>query len=118
MVSMLRKFVTGAAALLAALAVTAAALASSWHVAASKSASGDFAATAVSATVNHPNRIAVRFAGSGFAAWACSKGYSVSSYSRNFGSGFHELRHISGNSCQVTASVAGSRRVRVQILKR
>ena len=88
-------------------------------VVAQNSASGDFAVTATSATINHPHRIGVRFSGgSGLAVWACSKGFSVSSWSRNYGRGLHWLPYVGGKgSCNVTVSVGGSGRVGVQIIK-
>ena len=116
-----RRLATALAAALTILAIAAtAALASGWHVVKSKSASGDFAVTAIDATIHHPHRIAVRLTGgSGDAVWACDKGYSVSSYSRQYGPGLHQLPHVRGkDSCDVTASVGGEGRVRVQILKR
>jgi hypothetical protein len=114
-----RRFLAVAVAALIALALTATAFASGWRVVTSKSASGDFAATAVSATINHPHAIAVRFTASGMAVWACDQGVSVSSWSREYGAGLHQLPHVSGkDSCDVTASVSGERSVRVQILKR
>jgi hypothetical protein len=99
---------------------SAAAFASGWHVVKSKSASGDFAVTAISASIKHPHKIAVRFTGGdGNAVWACDKGFSVSSYSREYKAGLHQLPHVKGkNSCDITASVGGEGRVRVQILKK
>lgn len=93
----------------------------SWHVVKSKSVSGQFAVTATSATIKHPRGIAVRFLGSGVhgqAVWACSKGFSVASWTHGFGRGLHVLGHVSGkDSCNVTASVSGQGRITVQILK-
>ncbi len=113
---------TAVLTLITVLAIAGAASASSgWHVVAHRSASGGFAAAATSATVNHPHRIAISLThGSGFVAWACSKGYtSISSWSRNYGAGFHELSHVYGkDSCDLTASVGGSGRVTVEILTR
>jgi hypothetical protein len=113
-----------AAVLASALVISASASSSSaytWRVVKSKSASGQFAATAASATIRHPLGIAVRFRGtgvSGMAAWACTKGFSVSSWSRTYGRGLHVLGHVRGKgSCDVTASVAGAGRITVQILK-
>jgi hypothetical protein len=109
-----------------ALALTISASASSgsaytWRVVKSKTVSGQFAATAVSGTIRHPLGIAVRFRGtgvSGMAAWACTKGFSVSSWSRSYGRGLHALGHVRGKgSCDVTASIAGQGRITVQILK-
>ncbi len=105
--------------LLAGAALGASAL--RWHVVKSKSASGQFAATGTYTTINHPRGIAVRFLGSGaqgVAAWGCSKGFSISSWSRSYGRGFHVLGHVRGkDSCDVTASVSGEGRVTVQVLK-
>jgi hypothetical protein len=96
---------------------------STWRVVKSKSVRGQFAATAISATIKHPKGIAVRFTGpgaSGLAAWGCSKGISVSSWSHHYGKGFHALGHVRGkDSCNVTASIGGGPgRLTVQILKR
>jgi hypothetical protein len=95
---------------------------STWRVVKSKSVSGQFAATAISATIKHPKGIAVRFTGpgaKGMAVWGCSKGLSVSSWSRSYGKGLHILGHIRGkDSCHVVASVGGGPgRITVQILK-
>jgi hypothetical protein len=106
-----------------ALAVPAAFSANTytWRVVKSKSVSGEFAATGVSATIRHPRGIAVRFIGRGIrgtAAWGCSKGVSISSWHRTYGRGLHILGHVSGkDSCDVVASIAGRGRVTVQILK-
>jgi hypothetical protein len=96
----------------------ATAFASGWHVVSKKSASGDFAVTATDATIRHPHKIAVSFSGgSGTAVWACDKGFSVSSWSRNYRAGLHQLPHVRGkDSCDVTASVGGEGRVVVRIL--
>jgi|SRR5262245_45734015 len=106
-------------ALTAASSVSGTAL--SWRLVKSKSVSGQFAATGVSATIKHPRGIAVRFRGSGvhgMAAWGCSKGFSVSSWSRQYGAGFHTLPHVRGkDSCDVVASISGQGRITVQILK-
>jgi hypothetical protein len=71
---------------------------STWRVVKSKSVSGQFAATGISATIRHPKGIAVGYIGSGVqstAAWGCSKGISVSSWSRRYGKGLHVLAHVS-----------------------
>jgi hypothetical protein len=87
----------------------------------SKSVSGQFAATGISATIRHPRGIAVHYSGGGvqgLAVWGCSKGFSVASWSRHYGRGLHVLGHVTGkNSCNVTPSVSGQGRVTVQILK-
>jgi hypothetical protein len=82
------------------------------------SSSGAYAVTVTDATFNHPHRIAVRFSGgSGCVVWASDKGYSVGSWSRHYGRGLHWLAYVGGkDSCDVTASVGGSGRVKVQIL--
>lgn len=116
-----RRFAAALAAAVTLLAIAAtAAFGSGWHVVKSKSASGDFAITAISATINNPHKIAVRFTGgSGNAVWACDKGFSVSSYSREYKAGLHQLSHVKGkDSCDITASVGGEGHVRVQILKK
>ncbi len=112
------------ALVLALLAVPAvASAASGWRVVASKSVSGSFAVTAVSATVNHPKAIGIRFVGhvsSGSAVIACSKGFSVSANSRDFShAGTFALPMTRGaDSCNLTGSVGGSGRVTVQLLRR
>jgi len=112
-----------AAGLLLALAAASSVsgFALSWRVVKSKSVSGQFAATAVSATIKHPRGIAVRFRGSGvhgMAAWGCNKGISVASWSRQYGRGLHALPHVRGkDSCDVVASISGQGRITVQILK-
>lgn len=95
--------------------------ASTWRVVKSKTVSGQFAATAISATVKHPKGLAVRLTGTsvhGTASWACAKGFSVSSWGRSYGRGLHILGHVVGkDSCDVVASVGGQGRATVQILK-
>lgn len=88
------------------------------RVVAQNSASGGYAVTAASATINHPHRIGVRFSGgSGDAVWACSRGFSVSSWSRSYGRGLHWLPYVGGKAfCDVTVSVGGSGHVSVQVL--
>jgi hypothetical protein len=108
-----------ALALAAPTALTAST--STWRVVKSKSVSGQFAATGISATIKHPKGIAVSYVGSGVqgtAAWGCSKGISVSSWSRRYGKGLHVLGHVSGkDSCDVVASIAGRGRITVKIFK-
>lgn len=105
------------------VAGSAQAISSGWRVVKSRSVSGQFAATAVSATIKRPNGIAVRLKGgvsSGNAAIACSRGFSISSKSRSYSrAGFFVLPLMrKAESCEVVASVGGSGRVTVQILKR
>jgi hypothetical protein len=108
-----------ALALAAPTALTAST--STWRVVKSKSVSGQFAATGISATIKHPKGIAVSYIGSGVqgtVAWGCSKGISVSSWSRRYGKGLHVLGHVRGkDSCDVVASIAGRGRITVKILK-
>ncbi|MGH2441711.1 MAG: hypothetical protein ACRDFX_00925 [Chloroflexota bacterium] len=94
----------------------------SWHVVKRSSASGQFAVTAINATITRPHAIGVKFIGhvqTGDAVVACSKGFSISSNSRTYShAGFHRLPMTRGaDSCDVTASVGGSGKVTVQILK-
>jgi hypothetical protein len=92
-----------------------------WRVVKSKSVSGQFAVTATSAILRRPKGAAVRFTGrnaQGEVVWACSKGFSVASWSRSYRGGLHVLRHVRGkDSCNITASVSGEGRITVQILK-
>jgi hypothetical protein len=114
-----RSFSTLAVAVVVLAPASSVALAAGgWQVVATKTASGQFAATATNATVNHPSAIAVRLTGgSGLVVWACDSGDSVSSWSRNVSSGWHQLPHAAGRgSCDITASVGGTGRVSVQIL--
>jgi hypothetical protein len=108
-----------AAVLTATAAAPGASDAGRWQVIRSKTVYGDVAATGVNATVRKPKGIAVRFQGSGVAAWGCSKGVSVSSWSRQFtGGGFHVLPYVRGkDSCDVVASVSGQHVARVWIYK-
>jgi hypothetical protein len=66
-----------------------------------------------------PEGIAVRFVGKGFVVWGCSKGFSVSSWSRRYNrSGFYVLPCFRGkDSCDVTASVSNQGRATVAIYK-
>jgi hypothetical protein len=109
------------AAVVAAPALSSSSSASTWRVVKSKTVTGQFATTAISATIKHPRGIAVRFIGIGVhgtATSACTKGFSISSYSHSWGRGLHVLGHVRGKTrCDVIASVGGSGRVRVQILK-
>jgi hypothetical protein len=89
-----------------------------WQQIKGKVSYGDFTVTAISATVRRPKGLAVRIVGSGFVVWACSRGFSVSSWSREYGPGFHVLGHAKGmESCDVTASASGEGVARVQIYK-
>jgi hypothetical protein len=92
------------------------------RVVASKSATGQFAVTAVNADVKKPKGIWVNLIGkgvnTGLAVIACERNFSVSSNSKNMKApGLYRLpiQPVGANSCQVTASVGGSGRVTVQI---
>jgi hypothetical protein len=97
-------------AIAAALLVAAPAFAASWHVVKSKSVSGQFAVTAFNATVKHPLAMKLRLQGatdSGDAVVACSRGFTIKSYSRTYShSGSYELpvQPRRAGSCQVTVS--------------
>jgi len=93
-----------------------------WHYVKGSSAGGRFAIGATSATIWHPKALAVRLIGhvrSGEGVATCSKGYRIISNSRSFSrAGFYTLPMTRGaRSCDVTASVGGSGKVTVQILK-
>jgi hypothetical protein len=109
----------------AAASGTATASSNSWKVVKSKSARGQFAVTAISATIKYPKPkgIAVRLSGhgvSGMGVVACSRGFTVTSNSRSFSrAGLFVLPSMRGaDSCDVTASIAGSGSVSVRILRR
>jgi hypothetical protein len=94
-----------------------------WKVVKSRSVSGQFAVTAISATVSTPKGVAVRLSGqvdSGNAVIACSRNFSVTSNSRSYRrAGFYVLPMMRAASrCHIVASVSGSGRVTVQILRR
>jgi len=108
---------------LATVLVGTAQASAGWHVVKSRSASGQFAVTAITATVNRPQGIAVRLRGpvsTGTAVIACSRNFSVTSNSRSYKrAGLYVLPMMRrASSCDVVASVGGSGRVTVQILKR
>ena len=113
-----------AGSLVAAIAFAASAFASGWHVIGRAHSSGDFAATAANGSVKHPRAIAVLAHGhgiSGFAAVACTKGFSVGSKSTSYkGAGMHRLRlpMTKADSCDVTASIGGSGQISMSILAR
>lgn len=120
---MIRRIVAALAVLVVSLSFAGLALAASWHVVKSKRVSGEFAVTAVSATISHPRALAIKLIGSGVsngeAVVACSRGFSTSAHSASYnGPGFYRLRIMRhASSCQVTASVGGSGTLRVKILK-
>ena len=107
-----------------ALVLASFATAASWRVVKQKSVSGAFAVTAINATIKRPKPrgMAVRLIGrvnSGNAVVACSKGFSIASNSRSYRrAGLYVLPMMRGaDSCDVIASVGGSGRVTVQILR-
>lgn len=114
------------AAVLAGVAVStvAAANAAGLRVIGSARSSGEFAVTAASGSKNHARVIYLRGYGhglSGMGVVACSKGIaSIGSKSTNLShmrSGrLYKLRMPFRGDCQVTASLSGSGRIRLQIL--
>jgi hypothetical protein len=111
-----------AAAFAVVLAVGVAYAALPGRVVASKSASGQFAVTATSATVKKPKKIWVNLIGkgveNGLGVIACTRDFSVSSNSKDMtAAGLYRLpiQPVGADSCHVTASVGGSGRVTVQI---
>ena len=111
-----------------AVAITSVSVASGvtgWRIVKQGSTSGQFAVTAINGTVSKPKPrgIAIRLKGnvtSGMGVIACAKGFSVASWSRSYSrAGLYVLPMTArADSCDVTASVGGSGRVVVQILKR
>ncbi len=104
--------------IMAALATPSVASAAGWKVVKKKSVSGQFAVTATSATINSPHKIAVDLIGGrGSIVWACSKGFSISSSTKTYGPGLHQLANTAGkSSCNVTASIDGSGHLTLEIL--
>jgi len=96
-----------------------------WKVVKSRSIRGPFAFTAINATIAtpKPRGIAVKFIGNvntGNAVIACARGFSVSSRSRAYKrAGLYVLPMMRGaDGCRVAASIGGSGKLTVQILKR
>ncbi len=96
-----------------------------WKVVKSRSINGPFAFTAINATIAtpKPRGIAVRFIGkvnTGNVLIGCTKGFSVSSASRVYKqAGLYVLPMTRGaDGCHVAASIGGSGKLTVQILKR
>lgn len=98
------------AAIVVALLVSAPAFGASWHKVKSKSVSGESAVTAFNATVRHPLAMKIQLRGaidSGMAVVACSRSFTVSSYSRSYSrAGTYKLpiRPRRAGRCQVTVS--------------
>jgi len=88
---------------------------------AGKSASGAFAVTSVSATINRPRNIWIRLTGgveSGTAIVTCSRGFTISANNYDYkraGTYRVPIRPARAGSCDVVASVGGSGRIRVEI---
>jgi hypothetical protein len=97
-------------AVAAALLVAGPAFGASWHVVKSKSISGQFSATAFSASVRHPLAMKLRLSGaisSGNVAVSCSRGFTISSYGHSYSQpGTYKLavRTRRAGSCQVVVS--------------
>ena len=107
---------------LAAVFAGVAAAALPGHRVASKTASGQFAVTAVHATVKHPNAVYLRLVGgisSGTIVIACSRGYatiSSNSYMHNRAGVYRvPVRPVRADSCQLVASAGGSGRIMVEL---
>jgi hypothetical protein len=90
-------------------------------VRAHKTVSGQFAVTAVTATISHPRAIYLRLIGrvtSGSAVIACSRDFAISSnhYEHNR-AGLYRIpvKPAHAESCQVVGSVGGSGRVTIEI---
>jgi hypothetical protein len=110
--------------IVALLALTApVAEATIWRVVKSGSATGDFAVKAVTADIRRPTGIAIRLKGAvsnGSGVVSCSKGYGIASWHRSYTrAGLFVLPMTGGAAtCTVIASVGGTGRVTVQILRR
>jgi hypothetical protein len=107
---------------LAAVFASVAAAALPGHRIASKTASGQFAVTAVHATVKHPHAVYLRLGGrisSGMIVIACSRGYatiSSNSYNHNRAGLYRvPIRPARADSCQLIASGGGSGRITVEL---
>lgn len=98
----------------AALLSAAPAFAASWHLVKSKSVSGEFGVTAFNANVKHPLKMKLVLSGAtgdGDVAVACSRGFTISSYSHSYSrAGTFQLavRPKKAGSCQVTVSLEAS----------
>jgi hypothetical protein len=106
-----------------AFAVTATAAPTSLVMIGKASSSGDFAVAAASGKKRNTHAVYLRGYGrklSGYAVVACSRGYSVGAKStriRSMASGrSYQVRLPFPGSCDVTASLSGSGRIRLQIL--
>jgi hypothetical protein len=106
-----------------AVGAPAGAQASSLRVIGSSHSSGDFATTATSASKHNAHAVYMRGYGhglSGFAAVACSHGFSVGSkgttLSHMVSGRLYRLRMSFAGNCTVTASLGGSGSIRLQIL--
>jgi hypothetical protein len=111
-----------ALALLAALCLTStAAAALPGKVVARKSVSGQFAVTAIHASVKKPSGLWIRFVGkvsTGEAVVACTRGLSISSNGKSFRkAGLYRLpiKPLRADSCDIIGSVGGSGRISLEI---
>lgn len=109
-------------ALLACVATTTA-MAGGLRVIGSARSSGDFAVTAASGNKKNTHSLWMRGYGrglSGHAVVACSRGFSIGSRSTSLNSmrsgRLYKLRLPMRGDCDVTASLSGSGRIRLQIL--
>jgi hypothetical protein len=120
----LRRLLSGAVIASVAATAIASANATGLRVIGSARSSGDFAVAAASGSKNHARVIYLRGYGRGLTGMgvvACSKGIaSIGSKSTQFShlsSGhLYRLRMPFRGDCQVTASLSGSGRIRLQIL--
>jgi hypothetical protein len=96
---------------------------STWRVVASQSASGQHPALTLSATINHPQGIAVRLSSpsphvAGTVYWACTKGLHGEHGQFAVLIGFHVLPHVHGeDSCHIRLAAHGLHRITVTIFK-
>jgi hypothetical protein len=107
---------------LAAVFAGVAAAALPGHRVAIKTASGQFAVTAVHANVKHPHAVYLRLVGrisSSMIVIACSRGYatiSSNSYNHNRAGLYRvPVRPARADSCQLVASAGGSGRITVEL---
>jgi hypothetical protein len=111
------------AAVVAALVSVNTATAAGLRVIGKGQASGQFAVTAASGKAKHPRALYLRGYGrglSGMGVVACSRGFSIGSKATSFNSmrsgRLYKLRLPMRGDCDVTASLSGSGRIRLQIL--
>jgi hypothetical protein len=120
----MKKHLIIAAAVAAVLVPTATAASSSLRVIGSGRAAGSFAIASASGSKHNMRAAYLRAYGSRlstFAVVACSRGYSVGSNTKRFSSmrsgQLYRLRlPMGGGDCDVTASLSGRGRIKLQIL--